>query len=78
MTEIATTKGPKNVGLLSVGAYRPARVEVVEGRPILEVAVVLPDLGLRVRQDRARCLRMRGHTLRPEILPPIPQNPPSE
>jgi beta-ketoacyl ACP synthase len=26
MTEIATTKGPKNIGLLSVGAYRPARV----------------------------------------------------
>src|SRR5438270_5667862 len=26
MTEIATTKGPKSIGLLSVGAYRPERV----------------------------------------------------
>ena len=26
MTEIATTSGAKNIGLLSVGAYRPERV----------------------------------------------------
>lgn len=26
MTEIATTSGAKSIGLLSVGAYRPARV----------------------------------------------------
>src|ERR1700756_2685395 len=26
MSQIATSSGPKNVGMLSVGAYRPARV----------------------------------------------------